>query len=262
MDRLTQYNHHGFQEGHHGVSVASWSRAVPRHPHGPLAYVDKDVGVQRHHDNKRHKVKHSPEHQVGIAIKRRHVGASLETAYAVPANAGDGPHDDGHGPYDDDHHHHAAVAHACVELHAEHGDVALDGDGQQVGHGRRQAGVDQALAKEPGGDGQATCVGPRVEHQVEVGQAGEEVSSCQVGHQVVDGEVEPPVDVDGDHHQEVCEHDEDAHGDAQTHHQLADSVPVLSEGLAAAVVEEGDGFIVVALFIIHGGSGVFWKEKD
>lgn len=41
----TQYNHHGFQQRHHRISVASRSRAVPRHPHGPLAHIHKDVGI-------------------------------------------------------------------------------------------------------------------------------------------------------------------------------------------------------------------------
>jgi len=232
---------------------------VPRHPHGPLAHIDKDVGVERHHDNEGHEVKHRPEDQVGVAVKRRHVGTVLQTADAVPAQAGDGPHGDGHGPDDDDHHHHAAVAHARVQLHAEHGDVALDGDGEQVGHGGREAGVDQALAQQPGGHGQAPGVGPGVEHQIEVGQSGEEVGSRQVGHQVVDGEVESPVDVDGDHHQEVGEHDEDAHGDAQAHHQPADGVPVGGQVLATVVVEEGDGLVVVALVLVHGGGGSFLK---
>ena len=211
------------------------------------------MGVQRHHDNKGHQVKHRPEDQVGVAVQRRHVGAIAHTTDTVPADTRDGAHDDGHGPDYNNHHDNTAVAHARVQLHAEHGDVPLDGDGEQVGHGRRQAGVDQALAKQPRGDSQPLGVRPRVEHQVEVGQSGEEVSSCQVGHQVVDGEVESPVDVDGDHHQKVGEHDEDAHGDAQAHHQLADRVPFVRQVLSTAVVEEGDGLVVVALFLLHGG---------
>lgn len=67
--------------------------------------------------------------------------------------------------------------------------------------------------------------------------------------------MEPPVDVDGDHHQKVGQHDEDAHGDAEAHHQPADGVPVSRQVFATAVVEEGDGLIVVALFLIHGGGG-------
>lgn len=144
-DERTQHNDHSLQQRHHGISVASRSRAVPRHPHGPLPHIHKDVGIQRHHDNKGHQVKHRPEHQVGVAVQWCHVRAGPNAADAVPAHAGDGPHDYRHGPDNDDHHHHAPVAHSGVQLHAKHRDVALDGDGEQVGHGCRQAGVDQAL---------------------------------------------------------------------------------------------------------------------
>lgn len=65
-----------------------------------------------------------------------------------------------------------------------------------------------------------------------------------------------------DHHQKVGEHDEDADSYAQTHHQLADGVPVSSEVFAAAVVEEGDGFIVVTLFLSHGGRFSEEREKN
>lgn len=73
--------------------------------------------------------------------------------------------------------------------------------------------------------------------------------------------MESPVDIDGDHHEKVGEHDEDAHGDSQAHHQPADSVPFSGKVLPTAVVEKGDGLIVVALVLIHGGSGAFWKEE-
>lgn len=135
--------------------------------------------------------------------------------------------------------------------------MAFNGDGKQVGYRCSKTGVNQALTQQPCRNSQTLCVWSRVEHQVEVRQSSKEVSSCEVGHQVVNGEVESPVDVDGDHYQKVGEHDENAHSDAKAHHQPAVGVPVVSKRLVAAVVEKGDALIIVALFLIHGCSGVY-----
>lgn len=225
---------------------------MPRHSHSPLANVAKNVSVEDHHDDKGHQVENGPEDQVGVTVEGCHVGTMFDVTDAIPAHAGDGPHDDGHSPDDHNDHHHPAVAHPRVQLHAEHRDVPLDGDGQQIGHRGRQAGVDEALAQEPRADRQSPGVRARVEHQVEVGQPGKEVRGGQVGHQVINRKVEAAVDVDGHHDQEVGQHDEDTHGDAESHHQLADRVPFRGQVLPAPVVEEGDGLIVEALRFIHG----------
>lgn len=230
---------------------------MPRHPHGPLSYIDKNVGIQCYHDNKSHQVKHCPEDQVGVAIKRSHVGTGFKATDTVPPQAGNRPHDYGHGPDYDDHHYHTLVAHACVELHPKDGDVALDGDGQQVGHGCSQARVNQALTQQPCRNSQMLGVWSCVKHQVEVRQSSKEISSCQVGHQVVDREVKSPVDIDGDHYQKVGEHDEDAHRNAQAHHETAHGIPVTGEVFTTVVVEESDSLIVVTLILIHGGNGIF-----
>lgn len=229
---------------------------MPRHPHGSLPHIHKDVGVQCHHDNKSHKVKHCPEDQVRVAVERCHARTRLDATDTVPAYARYRPHDYGHGPDNNDHHHHTSVAHTRVQLHAEHGDVAFDGDREEVGHRCGEAGVNQALTQQPRRNSQTSRVWSRVEHQVEVSQSSKEVSSCQVGHQVVNGEVESPVDVDGDHYQKVGEHDENAHGDAKAHHQAAVGVPGVSKRFATEVVKEGDGLIVVAL-LLHGDSGAY-----
>lgn len=118
---------------------------MPRHPHGPLPHIDEDVRVQRYHDDKGHEVKHGPKHQVGVAVQGRHVGARPEATDTVPAYARNSAHDDRHRPNDHDDHHHAAIAHAGVQLHPENRDVALYGDGQKVSHRRGQASIDQAL---------------------------------------------------------------------------------------------------------------------
>ena len=234
---------------------------MARHAHGAPPHVHEDVGVQRHHDDEGEQVEDGPEHQVGVAVERRHVGAGVQAADAVPAGAGDGAHHDGQRPDDDDHHHHAPVAHARVQLHAEDGDVALDGDGQQVGHRGGERRVDEPLAQQPGGHGEAPRVGPRVEHQVEVRQPREEVGRRQVGHQVVDGEVEAAVDVDGHHDQQVGQHDEHAHADAQAHDQLADRVPLAHQELLAAVVEELDALVVEAL-LLGRHHGCLGEQRD
>lgn len=158
------------------------------------------MGIEDHHDDKGDQVENGPEDQVGAAVQGGHGGADSDGTDAIPAHTGDGTHDDGHGPDHHDHHHHPPVAHPSVELHPEDGDVPLDGDGQQVGHRGGEAGVNEALAEQPRADRQPTGVGPRVEHEVKICQAGKEVRSRQVGHQVINREVEATVDVDGDHH--------------------------------------------------------------
>lgn len=64
--------------------------------------------------------------------------------------------------------------------------------------------------------------------------------------------MEAAVDVDCHHDQEVGQHDEDAHGDSQSHHQFADCVPFCRKILSTPVIKEGDGLIVEALWFIHG----------
>lgn len=137
---------------------------MPRHPHSPLANIAKDMGIQNHHDNKGHQVENGPEDQVRVTVEGRHVGAILNITDAVPAHTRYSPHNNGHGPDDHNHHHHSPIAHPRVELHTEDRNVPLNCDGQEVGHGSRQAGVNEALAQEPRADSQSPSIGSCVEH--------------------------------------------------------------------------------------------------
>ncbi len=102
------------------------------------------------------------------------------------------------------------------------------------------------LSHEPLIDGEIDGPGARVEHQVQVGDAGEQVGGRQVPQQVVDGVVEPAVYEDGQHDQDVGEDDEGADQHAQNHHHLVFGRPRVTDVLLAEVVEELDGLVIVA----------------
>lgn len=102
------------------------------------------------------------------------------------------------------------------------------------------------LSHEPLIDGELDGPGARVEHQVQVGDAGEQVGGRQVPQQVVDGVVEPAVHEDGQHDQDVGEDDEGADQQAQRHHHHIFGLPRLAEVLLAEAVEERHVLVVVA----------------
>ena len=142
---------------------------VLRHPLALVAHVYEDARVDDHHDGESEQVEHAPEHKVAATVHGRHGGAVPQVAEAVPAHGGHQAHDNGHHPDAYNEHDHAAVGHLAVQLHGEDGLVALYRDGQQVDHGRREAGVNQPLAHKPLVFGQLDRPGARVEHHVEVG---------------------------------------------------------------------------------------------
>lgn len=95
-------------------------------------------------------------------------------------------------------------------------------------------------------DGQFDGPGARVEHQVHVGDACEQVGRRQVPQQVVDGVVEPAVHEDGQHDQDVGEDDESTDQQSQRNHHIVFSLPPFADVLLAHVVEETHILLIVA----------------
>lgn len=76
------------------------------------------------------------------------------------------------------------------------------------------------LSEEPLVHGEFSGPGPGVEHQVHVGDAGEQISRRQVPQQVVNGVMEASVHKDGQHDQDVSRNDEAADSQSYTNHDV------------------------------------------
>lgn len=227
-------------------------RRVPRGESALAPDVDEDARVHGHHDEEGEQVEERPEDQEAPAVERRHGGAVPQVALAVPERGRHQAHEDAHGPDADDQQHHPPLAHLAVQLHGQDGLVTLHGDGQQVGHGRRQADVDQGPAHVPLLLGERAGPGARVHHQVGVGDAREQISRGHVAQEVVDWEVEAAVHEDGRHHHQVGQDDDDGHRQAQSDDQDVPRLPFQIDLLFHDVVEEADVVAVVAA-VGHGG---------
>lgn len=104
-------------------------RGVLAHPVVLAADVDEDACVDGHHDREGQQVQHGPEHQVTAAVERRHVGAILNVAHAVPSHSGHQTHHYGDDPDANYKQHDPVVGHFTVQLHGEDGLVSLQSDG-------------------------------------------------------------------------------------------------------------------------------------
>lgn len=97
-----------------------------------------------------------------------------------------------------------------MDLKAHDGDVSLQSDDKQVGQWGREADVQKTLAEEVSIHCKLPGDTPGVKHEVHVGYACEEVRGSEVGQEIVEGEMEPPVGDDGGDDQSVGEQDEAA----------------------------------------------------
>lgn len=128
---LTQDHGDGLHQVEHRLFVSHLG-GVLRHLLALVPNVDKDPGVDGHHDGEGQQVENGPEHQVAAAVQRRHGRAVIQVAQAVPAHSGNQAHDYGHQPdaqYNDEN---TPGAHLTVQLHVEDGLVALHGHSQEV----------------------------------------------------------------------------------------------------------------------------------
>lgn len=110
--------------------------------------IEEDAGIDQHHDAEGQQVENGPEHQVTAAVHGRHLGAVVRITQAVPAHAGDQPHDHSNCPDAHNQQDHPHVGHITVELHGEDGLVSLQSDGHQVNDRGSQTRINQTLQEE------------------------------------------------------------------------------------------------------------------
>lgn len=114
------------------------------------------------------------------------------------------------------------------------------------------------LSEEPLAHTEFNGPGPSVEHQVQIGDPGEQVGRCQVPQQVVNGVMEASVHKDGHYDQDVSHNDEEAHGQSQTHHGIIPLTPIVRDNLPRIVVVKLNCIIGAYRLIdycCHGESG-------
>lgn len=76
---LTQNHGDSLHQVEHRLSVSHLG-GVLRHLLALVPHVDKDSGVDGHHDGEGQKIEDGPEHQVAAAVHRRHGGAVFQVA--------------------------------------------------------------------------------------------------------------------------------------------------------------------------------------
>lgn len=165
---LTQNHGDSLHQAQHRLFV-SLLGGVLRHLLALVPHIDKDPGVDGHHDGECQQIEEGPEHQVAAAVHRRHGGAVRQVAYAVPAHGGDQAHDYCHQPDEQHDDENTPGTHLTVELHVEDCLVTLHSHRQEVEDRGCQAGVDQPLSHKPLFNGQFNGPGTSMKHQVEVG---------------------------------------------------------------------------------------------
>lgn len=229
------------------------------HRHLPLD-VGVDAHVDDHHDEEHHQVGRGPEDQVAPAEDRCQLRTFAQVADAVPAQTGNGTHEDGDGPHQHDEQGHPPLRQVAVDFPVHDRDVALQSYDQQVGQGGREADVQQTLTEKVSFDRERPWHLSRVEHEVHVGYPRQEVWGCQVGQKVVKRVMEAFVGDDGSYHHGIGDQDETAEQGA--HHLHQDELCFVPLVFGTDVgVEEAHGLVVVAaLVLIVHFKGKFLKE--
>lgn len=106
--------------------------------------------VYAHHNEKEHQVGHGPEDQVAPAKDRSQFGAQVQVTDTVPAQTRHGPHEYRYTPHKGNQQGHSTFGEITVDLPFHDGDVALQGDHQEVGQGSGETRIQQTLPKEVG----------------------------------------------------------------------------------------------------------------
>lgn len=86
-----------------------------------------------------------------------------------------------------------------------------------------------------------------MEHQVQVGDAGEQICGRQVSQQIVYGVMKPAVHEDGHHDQDVGKDHKKTNEQSQGNHHNIFRPPCVTDVLLAVIVEESYRLVVVAI---------------
>lgn len=90
-----------------------------------------------------------------LVVERQHGGAVGQEADAVPAHDWESPKYHRDNPASTDQQEGAEAVAAIVEFHLQHGDVSLNGNGQQAEHRSWQGNKHAAFSYKPLGGGEA-----------------------------------------------------------------------------------------------------------
>ena len=88
-----------------------------------------------------------------LVVERQHSRTAGQRADAVPAHDRQAPQDERDDPAGTDEQEGPGPVAAVVGLHLQHGDVALDGDGQEAEHGGRERHKHTPFPQKPLGGG-------------------------------------------------------------------------------------------------------------
>lgn len=231
-----------------GRVLAEGQAAAARAHQRVDAAVEDDDGEQQHGEDR------GAEEDIVLVVERQHRGAAGQQAEAVPAHDGQAAQHQRDDPAGADEQEGARAAALVVQLHLQHGDVALDGDGQQAEHGRGQRHEHAALAQEPLRGRQVVGVGPGEEQVHDVGHPRQQVREGQVADEVVHGPVELLGFPDGQEDEDVLQ--DDAAADEDEHHgrHLGAAVLVLAQVQLPRVVVMPDDDVIVGV-VGEGAAG-------
>lgn len=222
-----------------------------RHCRNLLPHVSINPQVDSHHDEKNHQVRNGPENQVALAKDGGQLGAVTEVTDAVPAQAGHRSHEEGDAPNQRDQQGHPSLGQVAVNLPFHHRNVALQSDHEQVSQRGGKADIQKSLADEVLRDGKRFGHFARVEHEVHICYACEEVRGGEVGQEIVERIVKPLVGDDSSDDHGVGGQDEAA--EERTHNLGQDELgPVPFVFLTTVVVEEGHALVVMTAYILLG----------
>lgn len=264
----TKHNHHRLDELDGRPLAVDGAAGVHLEHHGLLLHVGVDPHVDADHDQEQDQVGARPEGEVAPREDGSQLGARAQVADAVPAQTGHGPHEYGDGPDQHDQQGHPPLSQVAVDLPVHDGDVALQSYDQQVGQRGRQADVQHALAEEVLVNRQLPWHIARVEHEVHVGDAREEVRGGEVGQKIVEGIVKSLVGDHGSYDHGVGEQNETA--EQRAHHLHQDELSFVPVVLCAGVVvEEAHELVIVTGVVVTGhfrgdsekGEGTFLNHQ-
>ena len=261
---LTEHDHDRLDELD-GRPLAVDRTAGMRRKNGRLLLdVGVDPHVDNHHHQEHHQVGRGPEDQVAPAEDGSQLWAVAQVADAVPAQTRHSPHEDGDGPHQHDQQGHPSLRQVAVDFPVHDRDVALQSYDQQVGQRGRETDVQKTLTEEVSLHCEFMRHLTRVEHEVNIRDASQEVRGGEVGEKIVERVVKPLVGDDSCYDHGIRDEDETA--EERAHHLHQDELRFVPFIFSSDVlVEEGHGLIIVAadVRLVHfKGDSVKWVQEN
>lgn len=176
-DEDTKYDGDRLQQGHVLLRLAVEALALRNRCQALGVGLDdaEDAHVEHHDGHEDGTEDCDAEEDVALGVERQHRGALMQLAHAVPAQDRQDAQEHRQHPARPDKGEHATLLVPLVRLHPHHGDVTLNGDGQQADDRRCQHDKDPSLPQEPQHRGHVKCFGPRHGNVHHIGKARQQV---------------------------------------------------------------------------------------